>query len=280
MIFDLADDFHLDWESVRQIGSDLNVNVKLINRNRGGNGGPGSSLPPPIPGRSRTIQLIAAERNAGNIFEARRRILGGLESPVTANIPSTYNLRSTLPPGTAPPTFGNLLTPSATGPLPPLMLPSSPNMHSPVLSPSFWPPTPFSSPFCSPGIATCVVPNGQEANGPQMGNSNNGHRPRQFNSHNMNMNTPNNGGGGGGMIGGPIRFPGDGGSPDFRGPVNLMPEFDFHHHRRAPGFERSNTNPNIMVSSPDPSSLSGTDEMLRPSTMQDKKIMAMKGRKS
>lgn len=57
--------------------------------------------------------------------------------------------------------YGNRLT-APPGPLPPLMLPPSPNMLSPVLSPSFWPPTPtsYGSPFCSPPIATCVVNNG------------------------------------------------------------------------------------------------------------------------
>lgn len=102
MIFDLADDFPLDWEAVRMIGSELNVNVKLINRNRGSSdrGGPGSaSLPPPIPGRGRTIQLIAAERNTANIYEARRRILGALEPPASVNVPTTYALRPTIPAG-------------------------------------------------------------------------------------------------------------------------------------------------------------------------------------
>lgn len=99
MIFDLSDQFSLDWDSVRQICTDLNVNVKMINRNRIGSGGPGSSLPPPIPGRSRTIQLVAAERSAGNIFEARRRILGGVEPPTIPNVPPTYMLRHIAPPG-------------------------------------------------------------------------------------------------------------------------------------------------------------------------------------
>lgn len=63
--------------------------------------------------------------------------------------------------------YGNRLT-APPGPLPPLMLPPSPNMLSPVLSPSFWPPTPYGSPFCSPPIATCVVNNGSG------GNNNNG----------------------------------------------------------------------------------------------------------
>jgi len=97
MIFDLSDDHQLDWDSVRLIGSDLNVNVKLINRNRNSSERSGlgglSSLPPPVPGRSRTIQLIAAERNTSNIFEARRMILGGSESVFPANIPNSYHLR-------------------------------------------------------------------------------------------------------------------------------------------------------------------------------------------
>jgi len=96
MIFDLADEFQLDWEGVRRVGSELNVNIKLINRNRvserNGNAG-NASLPPPVPGRSRTIQLVAAERNTGNIYEARRRILGPAEPSHIANIPPTYALR-------------------------------------------------------------------------------------------------------------------------------------------------------------------------------------------
>jgi hypothetical protein len=100
MIFDLLDDFQLNWEVVRQMGSDLNVNVKMINRNRvPGNDRHGmgglSSLPPPVPGRSRTIQLVAAERNATNIFEVRRRILGAAEPRFDANVPVTYMLRQT-----------------------------------------------------------------------------------------------------------------------------------------------------------------------------------------
>lgn len=103
MIFDLADDYHLDWEPLRQIGSEMSVNVKMINRSRGSmersnsssNGL--SSLPPPVPGRSRTIQLIAHERNTSNMFEVRRRILGGNDSIFNANIPPTYLLRPTYP---------------------------------------------------------------------------------------------------------------------------------------------------------------------------------------
>jgi len=93
MIFDLPNQFPLDWESVRQICTDLNVNVEMINRNSAGSGGPGSFLPSPVPGRSRTIQLVAAEKNAGNIFESRRRIMGRVEAPVIAKIPTTYVLR-------------------------------------------------------------------------------------------------------------------------------------------------------------------------------------------
>jgi len=100
MIFDLADDFPLDWEAVRMIGSELNVNVKLINRNRDRSGPGSASLPPPIPGRGRTIQLIAAERNTANIYEARRRILGAMEPPASVSIPSSYALRPTLSAGT------------------------------------------------------------------------------------------------------------------------------------------------------------------------------------
>jgi len=49
--------------------------------------------------------------------------------------------------------FAGHLAPGG-GPLPPLLFPSSPNpnMLSPVLSPSFWPPTLCSSPFCSPQL--------------------------------------------------------------------------------------------------------------------------------
>jgi hypothetical protein len=101
MIFDLADDYQLDWEAVRQIGSEMNVNVKMINRNRGsmerGSSNGLSSLPPMVPGRSRTIQLIAHERNTTNMFEVRRRILGGNEPAFHANIPQTYLLRPTYP---------------------------------------------------------------------------------------------------------------------------------------------------------------------------------------
>jgi hypothetical protein len=111
MIFDLADEYHLDWDGIRQVGSELNVNVKLINRNRGGSmergSGSGSSnsshhgglssLPPPVPGRSRTIQLIAHERNTSNMFEVRRRILGGIEQVFHAAIPQNYLLRPTYP---------------------------------------------------------------------------------------------------------------------------------------------------------------------------------------
>jgi len=101
MVFDLSDEFHLEWDGVRAMGADLNVNIKLINRNKnsgGGGGGDGgrllASLPPPIPGRSRTIQLVAPERNATNIYEVRRRILGSLEPPFYANVPQAYQLRS------------------------------------------------------------------------------------------------------------------------------------------------------------------------------------------
>lgn len=107
MIFDLADEYHLDWDGMRQVGADMNVNVKLINRNRGGSmergsnhgGGGLSSLPPPVPGRSRTIQLIAHERNTSNMFEVRRRILGGVEPCFNAGIPQNYLLRPTYPTG-------------------------------------------------------------------------------------------------------------------------------------------------------------------------------------
>ncbi|CAG7830597.1 unnamed protein product [Allacma fusca] len=162
MIFDLADDHQLDWDNVRLIGSELNVNIKLINRsNRTSN----ASLPPPLPGRSRTIQIIACERNTNNIYEARKRILG-LSENYNANIPQSYGLRGVFPsnmylhhqqstvqlPPNNPPNPPNRLT------LPPLMLPPmSPSVLSPVLSPSFWPPAPFSNTFCSPTIATCCV---------------------------------------------------------------------------------------------------------------------------
>jgi len=146
MIFDINDDLQLDWETVRSIGTDMNVTAKLINRNRMSSGGIGSTLPPPIPGRSRTLQLISAERNTGNIYETRRRILGGVKPPFIANIPPSYALRPIYPPGLHQ-QFGTHLTVS---PLTPLMRTSSPNM-SPVLSPSFWPPTPFGAlPFRSP----------------------------------------------------------------------------------------------------------------------------------
>src|SRR5687767_13561046 len=94
MIFDVNDDLQLDWDTVRAVGADLNVAAKLINRNRLGSGSLGSTLPPSIPGRSRTLQLITAERNTGNIYEARRQILGGTEPPFIAKIPVAYALRS------------------------------------------------------------------------------------------------------------------------------------------------------------------------------------------
>jgi len=41
------------------------------------------------------------------------------------------------------------------GSLQQMLMPMSPNLPSPVLSPSFWPPTPFSTPFCSPNVPNC-----------------------------------------------------------------------------------------------------------------------------
>ena len=89
MIFDLADDHQLDWDYVRNIGTEMNVNIKLINRN---NRASNASLPPPLPGRSRTIQIIASERNTVSIYEARKRILSLIEN-YSVNIPSSYGLR-------------------------------------------------------------------------------------------------------------------------------------------------------------------------------------------
>lgn len=221
MIFDLADEFHLEWDVIRQVGQDMNVNVKLINRNRGGmdrsSGGGGglSSLPPPVPGRSRTIQLIAHERNTSNLFEVRRRILGGMEQMFSASIPQNYMLRPTYPTSevkgesnhsliclsslyyslflAASLQYGNRLgVGPPMGSLPPLMLPTSPNMQSPVLSPSFWPPSPFASPFCSPSIATCVVNGSTNNNNTGGGGSNVGYGGLMSNMHN------NPGGGGNG----------------------------------------------------------------------------------
>lgn len=100
MIFDVSDDFQPDWDVVRTIGTELSVAVKLINRNhRSSTGSITGHLPPQIPGKGRTLQLISAERNTGNIYEARRQILGGLELPFIAIVPTSYALRPIKPPG-------------------------------------------------------------------------------------------------------------------------------------------------------------------------------------
>jgi hypothetical protein len=47
---------------------------------------------PPV-GFQRAVHLITSERNASNIYEAKRRLLGGKDPMVTAFIPQTYQLR-------------------------------------------------------------------------------------------------------------------------------------------------------------------------------------------
>ncbi|CAL8113922.1 unnamed protein product [Orchesella dallaii] len=329
MIFDLADDFPLDWESVRMIGSELNVNVKLINRNRATSdrGGPAASLPPPIPGRGRTIQLIAAERNTANIYEARRRILGAMEPPASVSIPSTYALRPTMSAGNVY-HYGNRLS-APPGPLPPLMLPPSPNMLSPVLSPSFWPPSPYASPFCSPPIATCVVNNGSGGTG---GGVTPGDPPpglTKMHGMSYNLSQGNHSYGFSSNLSTPV-----GPTPEFslatmnamkqsmhlsltdnhsiKGfptpanstlsdsslssqPINaLIQEFrEFDLKRKAPGWERSNTTPNLFAKTPGATSSSNvsvisdgsvagdpadtsTASAKAPNPMQDKKYLAVK----
>lgn len=72
------------------------------------------------------------------------------------------------------------------------------------------------------------------------------------------------------------RSPNDIHTPTFHGgpiaPVNLLPRFDFQQNRRAPGFERSSTNPNIVVSPPEAGG--GMDG--RANSVNDKKYLAMK----
>jgi len=144
MIFDLADDHQLDWDYVRNIGSELNVNIKLINRN---NRASNASLPPPLPGRSRTIQIIASERNTTSIYEARKRILS-LTDAYSVNIPSSYGLR----PGTTP-TSNNRMPPRMLN-IPPLVGPLSPQSltPTPILTSPLFPPflASFYSPTCPP----------------------------------------------------------------------------------------------------------------------------------
>ncbi|ODM97779.1 Protein bicaudal C 1 [Orchesella cincta] len=329
MIFDLADDFPLDWEAVRMIGSELNVNVKLINRNRasGDRGGPGAaSLPPPIPGRGRTIQLIAAERNTANIYEARRRILGAMEPPASVSIPSAYALRPTVTAGNTY-QYGNRLT-APPGPLPPLMLPPSPNMLSPVLSPSFWPPSPYASPFCSPPIATCIVNNGSGGTG---GGITPGDPPPGLTKmHGMSYNLHSSHGNHSYGFSSNLSTP-SGPTPEFSlatmnamkqsmhlplmdnhsikgfptpasstvsdssmcsNPINaIIQEFrDFDLKRKAPGWERSNTAPNLFGKATSGASSSNNGSIISegsvsvdpvetvktPNPLNDKKYMAVK----
>jgi len=258
MIFDVNDDLQLDWDSVRAVGAELNVTAKLINRNRLGSGSTGATLPPPIPGRSRTLQLITAERNTGNIYEARRQILGSTEPPFIAKIPVTYALRSVHIPSPAPSAlhqFGSRLNIS---PLKPLLLPSSP--MSPLLSPSFWPPAPFvAPPFRSPA--------GKDLLSQENMNPPPGFRPKPQN----------------------LRYPGGGfnrsifnyhsGLPGLGSPLHStgvpMPlqiekvDNEQFHHRKAPGFDRPNT---IGMMGPPET----PDDAHRSSGLNEKKLLAMK----
>jgi len=260
MIFDVNDDLQLDWDTVRSVGADLNVAAKLINRNRLGSGSIGATLPPPIPGRSRTLQLITAERNTGNIYEARRQILGGIEPPFIAKIPVTYALRS-VHPSPAPQglhQFGNRLNIS---PLKPMLLPTSP--MSPLLSPSFWPPSQFMGPpFRSPPGKGMMSQ--ENVNAPP------GFRPKP---QHMRYSVPSSSSFNRSMFNYSSGLPGLG-SPLLPIGLQMSPQIDKidnedYHHRKAPGFDRPNTAG--LVALPETSNDSN-----KASFMNDKKLLAMK----
>lgn len=114
LIFDIAEDnFFADLEQINDIMHNLDVHISIRKKQKRS-------------GISITIKGI--ERNASNIYEARRQILCSKEETVVANIPSTYDAPN------SPPTFwGN----SGSINFPNVGCRTSPNMFLP---PNYQPP--------------------------------------------------------------------------------------------------------------------------------------------
>lgn len=126
---------------------------------------------------------------------------------------------------------------------------------SPVLSPSFWPPAPFGTPF--------RTPTGKDFLSQENLNPPPGFRPKPHNSR-YSLQSPSGFGrsffnyhGGLSGLGSPLPLP---------TPIQFdKTDNDQYHHRKAPGFDR----PNALTDT--------QSDAYKNSTLSDKKIMAMKG---
>ncbi|XP_066994611.1 protein bicaudal C [Anabrus simplex] len=134
ILFELSEDTKFDLEKMEQIMQTMDVSISIRHKPKQ---------------KSLSVIIKGVERNASNIYEARRLLLGLSEPQVTAAVPESYNIPN------SPPVFSGLTNGCQAGvshpPFPTLLIPP-PSRQPPTPSPPLLTPTLNGGPWLQYGF--------------------------------------------------------------------------------------------------------------------------------